>query len=237
MTAGYDSGDKTALEAVAYVSFQELATRVSHRNTGKVTGDPIAEQLLARIAKDENLHMIFYRNIVQAALEIAPDETMRAITDEVVGFQMPGADDRRLPAQLGADRQGRHLRPAPPPRRRDHAGAAALEGLRPHRLRPRGRAGPRGAGRSSSPASTPRPPGSSSSATGCASGRRPAPPSELIGSAAAIRSRSPTSFEHRPGADLRTTTARAYRVRATTNRTSEDIASRAEDSGSSSSSL
>jgi acyl-[acyl-carrier-protein] desaturase len=91
MTAGYDSGDKTALEAVAYVSFQELATRVSHRNTGKVTHDPIADQMLARISKDENLHMVFYRNIVQAALEIAPDATMRAIADEVIGFEMPGA--------------------------------------------------------------------------------------------------------------------------------------------------
>ncbi len=91
MTSGYDSGDKTSLEAVAYVSFQELATRVSHRNTGKVTRDPIADKLLARIAKDENLHMVFYRNIVSAALDIAPDATMRAITDEVVGFEMPGA--------------------------------------------------------------------------------------------------------------------------------------------------
>ncbi|MGL5826879.1 MAG: acyl-ACP desaturase [Nocardioides sp.] len=91
MTSGYDSGDKTSLEAVAYVSFQELATRVSHRNTGKVTRDPIADKLLARIAKDENLHMVFYRNIVSAALDIAPDATMRAITDEVIGFEMPGA--------------------------------------------------------------------------------------------------------------------------------------------------
>ena len=57
---------------MAYVSFQELATRVSHRNTGKATGDPIADQLLARIATDENLHMVFYRNLVAAALEIAP---------------------------------------------------------------------------------------------------------------------------------------------------------------------
>ena len=52
------------------MSFQELATRVSHRNTGKATGYPIAEQLLARIATDENLHMVFYRNLVAAALEI-----------------------------------------------------------------------------------------------------------------------------------------------------------------------
>jgi acyl-[acyl-carrier-protein] desaturase len=51
----------------------------------------VADRLLARISKDENLHMVFYRNIVAAALEIAPDETMRAIADEVIGFEMPGA--------------------------------------------------------------------------------------------------------------------------------------------------
>jgi acyl-[acyl-carrier-protein] desaturase len=91
MSVGYDSGDKTALEAVAYVSFQELATRVSHRNTGRATGCPIAEQLLSRIATDENLHMVFYRNIMAAALDVSPDEAMEAIRDEVVGFAMPGA--------------------------------------------------------------------------------------------------------------------------------------------------
>ncbi len=91
METGYDSGDKPLLNVCAYVSFQELATRVSHRNTGRYTEEPIAEKLLTRVAKDENLHMIFYRNIVQAALEITPSQTMRAITDEVVSFQMPGA--------------------------------------------------------------------------------------------------------------------------------------------------
>jgi acyl-[acyl-carrier-protein] desaturase len=91
MTTGYDSGDKTALQAVAYVSFQELATRVSHRNTGRATGCPIAEQLLSRIATDENLHMVFYRNIMGAALDVCPDEAMEAIRDEVIGFAMPGA--------------------------------------------------------------------------------------------------------------------------------------------------
>jgi len=73
------------------VSFQELATRVSHRNTGRYCEDPVAERLLARIAMDENLHMIFYRNLVQAALEIAPNQTLRAIADEVAGFVMPGS--------------------------------------------------------------------------------------------------------------------------------------------------
>ncbi|MGH3507137.1 MAG: acyl-ACP desaturase [Nocardioidaceae bacterium] len=91
METGYDSSDKPLLNVCAYVSFQELATRVSHRNTGRYTQEPIAEKLLTRVAKDENLHMIFYRNLVSAALQLAPSQTMRAITEEVVGFEMPGS--------------------------------------------------------------------------------------------------------------------------------------------------
>ena len=91
LQAGWDSGNKPVLHACAYVSFQELATRVSHRNAGRYCEDPIAENMLARIAMDENLHMIFYRNLVQAALEMAPSQTLRAIADEVVGFVMPGS--------------------------------------------------------------------------------------------------------------------------------------------------
>ncbi|MBA2640738.1 MAG: acyl-ACP desaturase [Nocardioidaceae bacterium] len=93
MGTGYTNahGDDL-LASLAYVSFQELATRVSHRNTGRVTGDPVCDQLLAKIASDENLHMIFYRNLLHAALELAPDQTMRAVTDVVTTFTMPGAD-------------------------------------------------------------------------------------------------------------------------------------------------
>ncbi|MGH3242839.1 MAG: acyl-ACP desaturase [Spirillospora sp.] len=91
MEAGYDAdhGD-SFLHGAAYVSFQELATRVSHRNTGMASGDPLCEQMLTRVAADENLHMIFYRNLLAAALEAEPNATMRAITDVVKGFQMPG---------------------------------------------------------------------------------------------------------------------------------------------------
>jgi acyl-[acyl-carrier-protein] desaturase len=91
MQGGYraDHGTKM-LHGLAYVAFQELATRVSHRNTGRLSGDPACERMLARVAADENLHMLFYRNTLTAALELAPNETMRAITDVVTGFQMPG---------------------------------------------------------------------------------------------------------------------------------------------------
>ncbi|MCE5289551.1 MAG: acyl-ACP desaturase [Nocardiaceae bacterium] len=78
------------LSSVAYVTFQELATRVSHRNTGKACNDPIADRLLQRIAADENLHMIFYRNVCSAALDIAPDQTLEALADVVENFRMPG---------------------------------------------------------------------------------------------------------------------------------------------------
>jgi acyl-[acyl-carrier-protein] desaturase len=91
LQAGFDSGGKPPLRACVYVAFQELATRVAHRNTGRCCADPVAERLLARIAMDENLHMVFYRNVVQAALEIAPNQTLRAIADEVLGFVMPGS--------------------------------------------------------------------------------------------------------------------------------------------------
>jgi acyl-[acyl-carrier-protein] desaturase len=93
MSTGYESAhSQDLIRSLAYVSFQELATRVSHRNTGKLTDDPVADQLLARVATDENLHMIFYRNLLAAALELSPNETMVAINDVVQTFQMPGTD-------------------------------------------------------------------------------------------------------------------------------------------------
>ncbi|WP_072691430.1 acyl-ACP desaturase [Rhodococcus marinonascens] len=91
MTRGFAPDGGSMLNSVSYVTFQELATRVSHRNTGKACGDPIADRMLARVAADENLHMMFYRNIVEAALDVAPDQTIAAIHKVVTDFQMPGA--------------------------------------------------------------------------------------------------------------------------------------------------
>lgn len=90
METGFTAINPGFLAGLTYVSFQELATRVSHRNTGAATGDPIAEQLLARVALDENLHMLFYRNVIAAAFELAPDQTMQAVLASVRDFAMPG---------------------------------------------------------------------------------------------------------------------------------------------------
>ncbi|MFD5178682.1 acyl-ACP desaturase [Nocardia sp. NPDC058379] len=93
MTQGAHAPDNWGgfLVNVAYVTFQELATRVSHRNTGRVCDDPVADRMLARVATDENLHMIFYRNLCGAALDLVPDQAMPAITKVLTNFQMPGA--------------------------------------------------------------------------------------------------------------------------------------------------
>ncbi len=91
MTQGFESAyELDMLHTVAYVSFQELATRISHRNTGRFTEDPMCEQLLARIALDENLHMVFYRNLLASALELAPNQTIKAIRNVATDFKMPG---------------------------------------------------------------------------------------------------------------------------------------------------
>src|SRR5882724_5480151 len=77
VTAGFSPGQQgqrairpeSMLDALSYVTFQELATRVSHRNTGTACDEPIADQLLRRVAADENLHMIFYRGLTGAAID------------------------------------------------------------------------------------------------------------------------------------------------------------------------
>jgi acyl-[acyl-carrier-protein] desaturase len=90
MSSGFTNAHAGVIESIAYVSFQELATRVSHRNTGRISDDPTCEQLLTRVAQDENLHMVFYRDVLGAAFDLAPNAAMRAVCDVVKSFQMPG---------------------------------------------------------------------------------------------------------------------------------------------------
>ncbi len=91
MMQGYDHHARDTLHGMVYVAFQELATRISHRNTGKYSKDPVADRIMARIAADENLHMVFYRDMVTASMHVDASATVRAIADEVIGFEMPGS--------------------------------------------------------------------------------------------------------------------------------------------------
>ena len=77
-------------DSVIYVSFQELATRISHRNTGAACHESVADQLMARVSHDENLHMIFYRDISAAGFDVAPNQAMHSLHRVLRNFQMPG---------------------------------------------------------------------------------------------------------------------------------------------------
>lgn len=93
MSAGLNipTAGSAALYTFAYSSIQELATRISHRNTGLACEDPVADKMLQRIAADENMHMLFFRNLAAAGLDLTPDQAIRGIADVLIGFRMPGA--------------------------------------------------------------------------------------------------------------------------------------------------
>jgi acyl-[acyl-carrier-protein] desaturase len=79
-----------AVDGLVYVALQELATRISHRNTGNLLDDDAGYRVMARVAADENLHYLFYRDLVSAAIELDPSATVRAIARQVSTFEMPG---------------------------------------------------------------------------------------------------------------------------------------------------
>src|SRR5215207_652016 len=81
---------ETPLDGFAYVALQELATRISHYNTGKLLEDKAGYEVMKKVASDENRHYLFYRDLVTAALEIEPSEAVLAIERQVRTFEMPG---------------------------------------------------------------------------------------------------------------------------------------------------
>jgi acyl-[acyl-carrier-protein] desaturase len=77
-------------DALVYTTLQELATRISHRNTGILLEDPAGRAVMTRVAADENLHHLFYRDLAAAAIESDPSEMVIAMERVVRAFAMPG---------------------------------------------------------------------------------------------------------------------------------------------------
>src|SRR2546429_383535 len=77
-------------EGLAYVTLQELATRIAHRNTGRMLENEPGFEVMARVAADENLHYLFYRDVATRALELDPSSMVLAIERQVREFEMPG---------------------------------------------------------------------------------------------------------------------------------------------------
>ncbi|HMJ77423.1 MAG TPA: acyl-ACP desaturase, partial [Iamia sp.] len=77
-------------EGLIYVTLQELATRISHSNTSRMMTDEVGKRIMGRVAGDENLHHVFYRDLSSAALELDQSGTVLAIDHVVRTFAMPG---------------------------------------------------------------------------------------------------------------------------------------------------
>lgn len=90
MSAGWEPSWDHPAELFAYTSAQELATRVSHRNTGKLTDDETAFELMKNIAADENHHFVFYKSVMKKMLDEFPDSALEGIYNTFTNFQMPG---------------------------------------------------------------------------------------------------------------------------------------------------
>jgi acyl-[acyl-carrier-protein] desaturase len=92
VTSGAVPAFDDVTDALVYTTLQELATRISHRNTGKLLTDAVGVAVMNRVASDENLHHLFYRDLATAAIELAPSDMVRAIDRVVRNFTMPGSD-------------------------------------------------------------------------------------------------------------------------------------------------
>jgi acyl-[acyl-carrier-protein] desaturase len=90
VTGGVSPQPTSIADAFAYLALQELATRIAHYNTGKALPDGEGYAVMKRVAADENLHYLFYRDLVSAALEIDPSGMIEAIKRQVLTFEMPG---------------------------------------------------------------------------------------------------------------------------------------------------
>jgi acyl-[acyl-carrier-protein] desaturase len=77
---------------ITYVSLQERATQIAHRNTGAKLpkDDKIGRNVLALIAGDETKHYLFYRDLALAGFAIDPSTMMIAAAKQVSAFAMPG---------------------------------------------------------------------------------------------------------------------------------------------------
>ena len=90
VSQGISPDPASPLHAFIYLTMQELATRIAHRNTGNLLGDSVGYDVMMRVASDENRHHLFYRDLTSAAFELAPNEMMVAVADEAARFEMPG---------------------------------------------------------------------------------------------------------------------------------------------------
>ncbi len=89
MTTGFRRPAIHLLDLLAQCAFEEAASGVRHRNIAALQENPMVTAIAERIAVDDELQAEFFGNLIAAALDLVPDQTMRAIADRIADFRVP----------------------------------------------------------------------------------------------------------------------------------------------------
>ena len=90
IAAGWSHALAGPFEGMVYTAIQEAATRTFYLCAARTCGDehPALAAALRRIAKDETLHMAFYRDVVKAHLDL-DSNYLRPLATVMLSFEMP----------------------------------------------------------------------------------------------------------------------------------------------------
>ncbi|WP_327142017.1 acyl-ACP desaturase [Nocardia sp. NBC_01327] len=89
MVEGFSRPAMHLLDVLAACALEETAAAIRHRNTAATADSPIVATIAERLAADDELQAVFFANLISAALDLAPDQTVRAIADRIADFHVP----------------------------------------------------------------------------------------------------------------------------------------------------
>jgi acyl-[acyl-carrier-protein] desaturase len=89
---GWATNIETHFGTIAYTAIQELATQTFYLRVADAaeSEDRMLTRALRRLARDETLHMAFYRDAVKAHLEVEPNY-IYPLAEMIMNFEWPGA--------------------------------------------------------------------------------------------------------------------------------------------------
>lgn len=89
MTDGFRREPLHLLDLLAACAFEETAAAVRHRNTAALGENLLVTAIAERIAKDDEMQADVFADLIAAGFAEAPDQTMRAVADQVAAFRVP----------------------------------------------------------------------------------------------------------------------------------------------------
>ncbi|WP_036494217.1 acyl-ACP desaturase [Nocardia sp. BMG111209] len=89
MTNGFRRPPLHLIDVLAEAALEEAAAAVRHRNIAALGENPLVTAIAERLAADDELQAVFFADLVAAAFDLVPDQTMRAVADRIAGYRVP----------------------------------------------------------------------------------------------------------------------------------------------------